>query len=101
MSKFTRRELHSLQDFLDTCDGGVCCSLDDWSTGHGRYKRTRTLPPFVYKVSMNDMHQTLSPTACRSARNWLYEHERRIWCLCLDTTELLNFIGEHCLGKEM
>lgn len=101
MSKFTRRELHQLQDFISACRGELCCSLNEWSTGSGRYKRVKTLPPFVHKISANDMYMQLSPVACTSASKWLHEHKRNIFCLCLDINEFLDFAGKNCLGKEM
>lgn len=101
MNKFTRRELHQLQDFLDACNGELCCSLDDWSTGRGRYRRVKTLPPFVHKVSKDNMYNYLSPVACMCSIHWLHEHQNRTFVLCFDLHEFLTFSGKNCLGKEV
>lgn len=101
MSKLTRRELHQLQDFISTCNGGVCCSLNAWSTGRGRYTRVKTLPPFVYKVDYTHMYGVLSPIAIIAAVKWLRSHNRNVYVLCLDIMEMSSFLEKYCLGKEV
>lgn len=101
MSKFTRRELHKLQDFISACNGDVCCSLDAWSTGSGRYRRVKTLPPFVHKVSKNTMHKCINHIMCINALRWLRNNPRNVYVLCLDLIKLSDFLEKNCLGKEM
>lgn len=55
MSKITKTQLNNLKDFINTSrDDNYVLKASDWTTGSGRYTKSRSLPPFVKEFKRSD-----------------------------------------------
>ena len=55
MSKITKTQLNNLKDFIGASRGdNYVLKASDWTTGGGRYTKTKNLPPFVKEFKRSD-----------------------------------------------
>lgn len=55
MSKITKTQLSNLKDFIGASRGdNYVLKASDWTTGSGRYTKTKSLPPFVKEFKRSD-----------------------------------------------
>ena len=55
MSKITKTQLNNLKNFIDASRGdNYVLKASDWTTGSGRYTKTKSLPPFVKEFKRSD-----------------------------------------------
>lgn len=55
MSKITKTNLNNLKEFLRASNFGKnCVKVSDWTTGSGRYIKTKTLPIFTKQFNRSD-----------------------------------------------
>lgn len=105
MSKFTRREVRQLEEFLAKCDRQGRLSVDQWVSGTGRFTKPKALPPFVERFERgafdfgNTSHWPHRGTTQRAAFDWFQANPRRKLCLVLDQAAMWQFLTVNSLGK--
>lgn len=93
--KFTARHEKQLREYLAKADKNGCLPVDEWTTGSGKYSRTRVLPPFVARFDRKEYPSCSRPqmgTSERAAYNYFIANPRRKSVLVLDKVVLFNFL---------
>lgn len=104
--KFTRRHANVLDQYIEKMDARGCVTVDQWTSGSGRYTSNRTLPPFVYRFERQEYPRTALPrhgTCERTAYEFFRrpENARRRAVLVLDIEDMRRFLYGNSYGKEM
>lgn len=102
--KFTAKHENQLREYLEKADRNGCLSVCDWSTGKGKYSRTRALPPFVARFERKEYLVYSRPrkgTPERTAYNYFIANPRRKVVLVLDKIALYDFLFSAARGVEL
>lgn len=93
--KFTKKHENRIREYLEKADENGCLPICDWSTGKGKYSRTRALPPFVGRFERKEYPACSRPrkgTPERTAYNYFIANPRRKVVLVLDKAALYDFL---------
>lgn len=102
--KFTAKHESQLREYLEKADRNGCLPVCDWSTGKGKYSRTRALPPFVGRFERKEYPVYSRPrkgTPERTAYNYFIANPRRKVVLVLDKIALYDFLFSAARGVEL
>ena len=108
MTKFTKRHAKQVTEFMSKMDSDGCVTVDQWTSGSGRYTTNKALPPFVARYSKSDFklhdrtswpqHGTAARAACDFFRKT--ENAKRKAVLVLDINAWHEFVMDGLQGKE-
>lgn len=101
--KFTKTHEKQIREFMEQMDKDGVCSLDQWTSGSGRFTTNRALPPFVQRFENKEYAPTELPkhgTTERQAYYFFANNPRRKACLVLDREALMRFLFDAAHGEE-
>lgn len=102
--KFAKRHESQLREYIAKADKNGCLPVDEWTTGSGKYSRTRALPPFVARFERKEYLVYSRPrkgTPERTAYNYFIANPRRKVVLVLDKIALYDFLFSAARGVEL
>ncbi len=102
--KFNKRHQKQLNEFIEKMDKDGCLTVNEWTSGSGRFTSNKVLPPFVTRFERKEYKPTELPkkgTPERTAYWFFKENPKRKAVLVLDKEAMMNFFFENALGKEM
>lgn len=102
--KFTKTHENQLREFMDEMDANGCLPVTEWTSGTGRYAKSRALPPFVKRFERMEYAKTSLPkhgTPGRTAYDYLAVNTRKKAVLVLDREAMLDFLFDAANGKEL
>ena len=101
--KFTRKEEKQLREFMEKMDMYGVLTVDEWTSGSGRFTSNRALPPFVERFERKEYPRHGLPkhgTTERTAYNFFQDNPRRKYCLVLDEAAMYDFLFDCAHLKE-
>ena len=109
MTKFNKRHAKQLTEFMSKMDSDGCVTVDQWTSGSGRYTTNKALPPFVTRFEKASFQMHLASnqwpqrgTAERTAFDFFRRNEnhKRKAVLVLDLNAWHTFMMDGLQGKE-
>lgn len=104
MAKFTLTNEKQVREFMEKMDDFGVVTVDQWTSGSGRYTSNKAIPPFVSRCERKEYCQCDRPshgTVERTAYEWFERNPRRKACLVLDKEALFDFLFCNSRGKEV
>lgn len=101
--KFTKTQEKQIREFIEKMDKNCCVLSSDWTSGSGRFTKSRVSPPFVYRFERKFYPDNAKPqhnTLERTAYEFFRENSSRKVVLVLDLGALMNFLFDCAHGKE-
>ena len=96
--KFTKTHERQLREYIEAMDEHGIVTMDQWTSGNGRFSTVKALPPFVQVCENREYKPAAMPTHGtpeHEAYNFFKANPKRRKCLVLDKEAFYSFIFEN------